>query len=129
MSNAIQIDSIATFTADEFNITKFIDLMNKPEISNNKFTPIWPGTPEYDETTYFAWWFLHNIWKCNPEKNVIHFSFGNGRSAHTNRDFNALLSFLGKQFAIRPIVFFVDLRDEYDGFKKTHYERKTIKPN
>jgi len=117
MSNCIDVvkGEKVVFFPDEIDIEKFKALVDS--VANL------PKAPE-EKDGYYAWWFLQRNSAVDQRGVVIR--FGQGRSTHTNRDFDGTLLTLSK-FMKKEKYHVFSVTDEGDGHRKVYTQTVKFK--
>jgi len=120
MSNYIQIHlHVVYFDKTEIDIDKYVEIVDRVMPLNR--------SPEYAEDSqgHIFWWFLasNSTFFKNIEGKYegIEIRFGEGKSAHTNRDFKSTIICL-KDFILKKKEHTFIIADEYDDFNSLSSE-------
>lgn len=113
MSNCIKIveNSSVIFSNEMIDRNALTELLIKTEEEINKDNCVDPGV---DGDLRIAWWFLSSNVEFQDDCIIVF--FGDGRSTHTWRDFNATINLINK-FVKNDFSHSMYVSDESDGFE------------
>jgi hypothetical protein len=116
MSNCITLhrNQKVVFLSDEIDVEGFKAMMATAKDRDYKKGSL---TPE-EVDAYYAFWFLRD---CSfADRRGVIICFGEGRSSHTNRDFEGTLKILSRLIK-KPKYWRFVATDEFDGHKRAFW--------